>query len=259
MNKKPTVLLLDIETSPILGYTWTTWDANVLQILESSKVISVAWKELYSENTIVKAICDYKGYEKGIIDDEELIKEVWHVLDKADVVIAHHGKNFDFKKLNSRFVYYGLNAPSKYEVIDTKASASKYFKFDSNSLDNLGQYLGVGKKASTGGFDLWSKCIQGNAQAWEKMKTYNTQDVVLLEKVYLALRPFIENHPNLANLQDNPKSESCPSCLSSNVSKRGFSVTKTGRKQRFQCSDCGSWSSGSFQKVKILTASEDSD
>ncbi len=62
-SKTLKVILLDIETSPILGYTWTTWDANVLQILESSKVISVAWKELFSKDTTVKAICDYKDYE----------------------------------------------------------------------------------------------------------------------------------------------------------------------------------------------------
>lgn len=248
---KPSVILLDIETSPITGYTWSTWDANVLKILEPSKVLSVAWKELGSEDVSCKTISDYKGYKKDVIDDKKLIEEVWNVLDKADVLITHHGKSFDIKKLNARFVWYGLNAPSRYEVVDTKASASRYFKFDSNSLNNLGAYLNLGAKVENGGFDLWVRCIAGDAEAWKLMRSYNIQDVLLLEKVYLKLRPFIDNHPNLSLMSEAPPSGiECPSCMSTSVTKRGFSVTKTGRKQRYQCNDCASWSSGSFQKVK---------
>lgn len=258
-NKKPSVVLLDIETSPIMGYTWETWDASVLRILEPSKIISVAWKELHDKDTTCKCIADYKGYKSGVVNDEALVKEVWSVLDKADVVIAHHGKPFDIKKLNARFIFHGLTAPSAYKVVDTKASASKYFKFDSNSLNNLGLYFGLGSKINNGGFDLWVRCIAGDKSAWKQMKEYNTQDVVLLEKIYLKLRPFIENHPNLSIVSGTSTSNdpSCPSCLSSNVSKRGFSVTRTGKKQRFQCSDCGSWSSGPFQKVKSILSNED--
>ncbi len=259
-DKGPSIILLDIETSPILGYTWTTWDANVLKILQPGKIISVAWKELHSKTTTCKALNDYEGYVKGELDDRALIQEVWEVLDKADVVIAHHGKAFDLKKLNSRFIFYGLNAPSKYEVVDTKVSASRYFKFDSNSLNNLGQYLGLGSKESTGGFDLWLGCMQGNEVSWKTMKKYNIQDVVLLEKIYLALRPFIENHPNLNLLSKEPKVGCiCPTCQSDRAIKRGFSTTKTGKKQRFQCLDCASWSSGPFERVKTLVSVEGND
>lgn len=261
--KSPQILLLDIETSPITGYTWTTYDANVLKILEPSKIISVAWKELHSDEVTCKAIVDYKGYKKGVVNDEALIKEVWNVLDRADIVVAHHGDAFDFKRLNARFVYYGLSAPSSYKTVDTKKVASKYFKFDSNSLNNLGAYLNLGKKLSNGGFDLWVNCIEeGDPRAWELMKKYNVQDVNLLEKVYLALRPFMENHPNLNAFSDNDSvgaGPTCPTCKSEHVTKRGFGITRTGRKQRFQCTDCGSWSSGPFQRLKnpILSSEED--
>jgi len=261
-KNNPKIVLLDIETSPIMGYTWSTFDANVLKILEPSKLLSVSWKELHSPEVHVKSIADYPGYKKGVIDDTKLVKEIWKVLDEADVVIAHHGDRFDLPKLNARFVWHGLNAPSVYKTVDTKKVASRYFKFDSNSLNNLGGYLNLGKKVENGGFTLWVDCIAGNKDAWAKMKEYNAQDVILLEKVYMTLRPYIENHPNLALLSDNPKSgHSCPTCQSLNVSKRGFAITLTGRKQRFQCSDCGSWSSGSFERVTnkqaILSSVED--
>lgn len=246
----PKVLLFDVETSPIQGYTWTTWDANVLKILEPSKVISIAWKWLGEDEVFCKTIADYKGYKKGVINDEKLIKEAWDLLDQADVTVGHHSDAFDIKKLNARFIYYSLGAPSPYKSIDTKKSASKYFKLDSNSLNNIGQYLNLGKKVENSGFSLWDKCINGELEAWSLMKEYNIGDVILLEKIYLALRPFIQNHPNLGLIAGNEYKESCPSCQSEDVSKRGFSVTRTGKRQRFQCNSCGAWSQGTFQKAK---------
>ena len=61
IQHQPNIVCLDIETSPIMGYTWTTWDANVLKILEPFKIISVAWKTLHKDDLTVKALPDYKG------------------------------------------------------------------------------------------------------------------------------------------------------------------------------------------------------
>ena len=247
--KQPKIVLLDIETSPLTTYTWSPFDDNALKILEFSKIISVAYKDLYSKDITCKALCDYKGYKKGQLDDEKLVREIWKVLDEADIVIAHHGDRFDLPKLNARFVYYGLTAPSTYKSIDTKKIASKHFKFDSNSLNNLSAYLNLGAKAETGGFSLWDKCIQGDKDAWQKMKEYNIYDVILLEKVYLTLRPFMENHPNL-NLIAGLNDLACHTCQSVNIVKQGFKITVTGKKQRYQCKDCGAWSTGKFEKNK---------
>lgn len=260
MGKEPSVVLIDIETSPIVGYTWGTFQQNVLKIIEPTKIMSISWKYLHHDGINVKTIADYPGYTPGVVDDKELVKEIHAVLDDADIVIGHHSDRFDIPKLNARFVWHGLNAPSKYATVDTKKVASRYFKFDSNSLNNLGQYLNLGKKVENGGFSLWVDCIAGDPEAWKLMAKYNSQDVLLLEKVYLALRPYIENHPSLTLFSKNPEEPVdcvCPTCLSKDVTKRGFSTTRTGRKQRYQCGSCGSWSSGPFIKAKALLSSED--
>jgi uncharacterized protein YprB with RNaseH-like and TPR domain len=242
---------LDIETSPLVGYTWKTWDATVLKVLQQSQVISVAWKDLEDNDVTVKCLNDYKGYKPGKLDDEKLITEVWEVLDKSDVICAHHGKAFDLKKLNTRFVSHGLSAPSHYEVVDTKQLASKIFAFDGNSLNALGQFLGVGKKIENGGFGLWERCMAGDPEAWEVMKEYNAQDVRLLQEVYLKLRPFDTRHPDLALMTGEVKTKDhCSTCLSKNIQRRGFSLLRSGKKQRYQCQDCGSWSVGPYERVR---------
>jgi hypothetical protein len=75
--------------------------------------------------------------------------------------------------------------------------------------------------------------------AWKVMEKYNKQDVILLEKVYERLLPWLgRNHPN-RNLYN---STGCPTCGNAKLQKRGFSYTTTGTFQRFQCTHCGTWS-----------------
>ena len=96
------------------------------------------------------------------------------------------------------------------------------------------------------GFDMWKDCIDGDKKAWNMMERYNKQDVVLLEKVYLHLRPWIRNHPNLNIYSQEPFK--CPNCDSTNVQKRGFLYNITSKRQRYCCNKCGAWSSALVKK-----------
>lgn len=252
-DKAPRVLFLDIETSPIVGYAWGVYEQNLLKVLQPSFIICVAWKWLGDRDVTVAALPDFPGYRPGQLNDYKLVKAVHDVLDEADIVIAHNGDKFDVKKLNARFAFHKLNAPSFYQTVDTLKVAKKHFRFDSNTLNSIGSYLTGGEKMNTGGFELWEQCMAGVPAAWAKMKRYNVRDIDLLERVYMRLRPFMTAHPNL-NVIAEParRGMSCPVCLHTDLMKRGFSNTRTGRRQRFQCNDCGSWSSGPFTKANIV-------
>lgn len=163
----------------------------------------------------------------------------------ADAVIAHNGLRFDFKWANREFIFHGLTPPSPYKPIDTLSIAKAKFNFNSNKLDDLGDYLGVGRKMKHEGFGLWKKCMAGDKRAFKKMVAYNKQDIILLESVYLKLRAW-GSHP-LLNF-----GIICPTCGSKNVIKRGFIRVVGGRKQRYQC-ECGRWLlSNKKEKVKNL-------
>ncbi len=81
------------------------------------------------------------------------------------------------------------------------------------------------------------------------MKEYNTQDVVLLENVYLKLRPYIRNHPNTTLDKNTINTALCPSCGSANLHKRGYSYTNVGKYSRLCCQDCGKWSKERFNEM----------
>jgi DNA-directed RNA polymerase subunit RPC12/RpoP len=80
-----------------------------------------------------------------------------------------------------------------------------------------------------------------DSAAWSRMEKYNIQDVILLEKLYYKLLPWIKSLPN-RNLETDD--HVCPSCGSKHLQKRGVNKTITAEYQRYQCKGCGSWSQG---------------
>jgi uncharacterized protein YprB with RNaseH-like and TPR domain len=204
-----------------------------------------AWKWLGQDVVNVRGLCDYPLYSTDKSNDKSLLVDLWDVFNDADIVIAHNGDAFDIKKSNARFVIHDMPQPSPYKTVDTLKIARKHFKFESNKLNDLGSYLQVGNKTTHTGWSLWKGCMDGDLDAWEKMKEYNAQDVLLLESIYLKLRPWSTSHPDL-NLYSH--AEACPTCQSQKVQRRGFSYAKTQVRQRFHCQDCGSWFSGKIVK-----------
>ncbi len=244
------VLLVDIETSPLISYTWGVWETNVIQIKKDWHILSFVAKWHGTNKVISCSLPDFPRFKKDKDDDKDLVQELWNLFNEANVIIAHNGNSFDIKKANARFIANGLTPPSSYKTVDTKLVAKRYFAFDHNSLDELGRYLGLGRKVSTGGFSLWLECMAGDKSAWKKMMAYNKQDVLLLEKVYEKLRPWIENHPNIGLILDKP--QCCPICgQAGRLQARGFSYTKVSRKRRYQCQDCFGWSTGKAEKTGI--------
>jgi rubredoxin len=74
------------------------------------------------------------------------------------------------------------------------------------------------------------------------MERYNKRDVILLERQYRRLRPWIEKHPNLSAFGDK---FSCPKCGSDKTQRRGVQVAQTLTYHRYQCQACGGWFRGS--------------
>lgn len=235
-------LFLDIETSPRLAYVWGHWETNVLDVEREWYILCFAYQWMDDKKVSAYSLPDFKEtYRKDDTNDRDLCKKLWELLDEADVVVAHNGSAFDLKKSNARFLFHGFNPPKPYQEVDTLKVARKHFAMSSNKLDDLGDYLGVGRKIHTGGVHLWLDVLRGDKKAWRKMVDYNKQDTALLVSVYYKLRPWMPNHPN-ANVY-NDTLGNCPICGEPSLTKQGFKMSRTGKKQQYQCQSCGGWSS----------------
>lgn len=234
------ILLVDIETAPKRAYVWGLWKQNIAPSQLISDWFMLTWSaKWYHDDTVYGERLSASEVMEEY--DGRILQTLHTMMDEADVVIGHNGDKFDIPSINTRFVLNGYQPPSPYRTVDTLKVAKKHFNFSSNRLDYLGEMLGVGRKIDTGGFSLWERCLKGEVEALEDMLTYNKQDVILLQDVYDKLLPYCSVHPSHGATQSH---HSCPKCGSESVQKRGYSYTNTSRYQRYQCTDCGSWSRG---------------
>lgn len=253
---KPRILVIDIETSPLITYTWGLFDQNIglNQVVEDWHLLSFAAKFLDEKKV---HYMDQRNAKK-ISDDKPLLQAIWKLLDEADIVIGQNSKSFDIKKIFARFIMHGMKPPSSFKQVDTMRISKKYFAMTSNKLEYLSSKLCTKYKKLThkkfSGFELWKECLKGNKAAWEEMKKYNVYDTLATEELYLKLQPY-DNSINL-NLYTDTESTIC-SCGSSKFNRNGFAYTSSGRFQRYSCSSCGAEVRGknnllSKEKVKSL-------
>lgn len=84
------VLVFDIETSPLLSYTWGTFDQNISldMIVEDWSVLSWSAKWIGSKEVMYQDT----SKERNIRNDKKIVKSIWKLLNEADVVLTQNGE-----------------------------------------------------------------------------------------------------------------------------------------------------------------------
>lgn len=237
---KPKILIYDIETSLQLVSVFQLKYNDFIDpdaIYQERHVISVCYKWLGEKKVYsISLLDDPERFAKDPHDDGYVLSEFHKVLSEADCIVAHNGDQFDFKYLKTRMLVHDLPALPPITAIDTYKAAKQQFLFNSNRLDYLGKFLGFGGKKHTSK-GLWLRALKGDISAIKEMVAYNKTDVVLLEKIFLKLRPYIQGHLNRELFGET----GCPRCGSKKVQSRGFHRAITRVYRRWQCQSCSGW------------------
>lgn len=228
-------LFYDIETSPMVSYTWRIGrkiSLNYDNIIEDWRIICISYK-WENEDTVY-----HLKWDKNQCD-RKMVKQFIEVLNKADEICAHNGDRFDIKKIRTRAIHHRLPMKPKYRSLDTLKKAKSHFAFNSNSLDNLARFLGVGRKMEHTGFQMWKDVMIGSKQALDMMIEYCNQDVTVLEDVFLCLQNYIRHNTNVSTHNGGAKC-SCPNCASDDVVLNNNNYTALGTIRReMYCNTCG--------------------
>lgn len=237
------ILLFDIETAPSMAYVWNMWNENTNRdkLIKDGYIICYAAKWLGSDNIMIDALPFYEDYNSNREYDYNVVNSLYNLIDEADVVIAHNGDRFDIPMLKTRLLFHGFKPFSHTKQIDTLKIAKSTFKFPSNRLDSIGDYLKIGRKVEHSGFSLWAKCLDGDLKAWDKMIEYNEGDVELLEKIYLQMRSWDKRHPNISVMMNGQR---CNVCGSDDLIQRNYTWTNLSVFESYQCQKCGHWNRG---------------
>jgi hypothetical protein len=232
-------LYFDIESAPNIGFFW-----------KSGFKLQIGPQNIIKERAII-CIC-YKWEEEKEAhfltwdskqSDKKMLQQFAKVLNSADEIIGHNGDRFDLPWVRTRCLKYGIEMYPKYITIDTLKIARSKFNFNSNKLDYIAGYLGIGHKIKTD-FNLWTDIVlHKDKKAMDAMVKYCKMDVILLEKVFKALSSHIDpkTHYGVVFGQDRG---SCPECGSDELVVNNRRTSASGLvKIQFRCKNCGKFSS----------------
>ena len=229
-------LFFDIETSPNIGLFWEAgYKKNITtdNIIRERAIICICYK-WEDEKEVYALQWDAKQNDKRML--EQFVK----VANTANELVGHNGDKFDLAWIRTRCLFHGIDMFPNYQTIDTLKVARSKFRFQSNRLNYIAEFLGLGGKIKTE-FNLWKDILLNKDKvAMEKMIKYCKKDVSLLEEVYKLLGSHIavKTHYGVVFGQDRG---SCPECGagSEDLIKNNTVVTATGLTRiQYKCKVC---------------------
>lgn len=230
----PKRLIFDIETSPNIGMFWS---AGYKQNVDYSNIIK--------ERAIICICFKWEGQKKVHAltwdenqDDKTMLEEFIRIANDADELVGHNGDKFDLAWIRTRCLFHNIPMFPKYVTVDTLKISRQKFRFNSNRLDYIAKYLGIGAKIKTT-FSLWRDILlDKDPKAMADMVKYCKGDVVILEQVYHALKNHIEPKQHYGSLYHDDRG-SCPECGSHDLIASKTRTSASGlTKRQYQCDNC---------------------
>lgn len=231
---KARILFLDIETSALLVRTYGLFQQNIpiQNIVEDWSLLSYCAQFNDEEHAYYLD----QRYALHHTDDRQLVEGIHDLIRQADIIVAHN-IDFDWGKLNAKFIKYELD-PLHPRQICTLKMARKLMKrgITSKKLEFLATWLGCTPKeqhAKFPGGKLWDECLKGNQEAWVECEAYNRGDVKTLQEIFWKLAKY----DNSINFSIYEHKNVCI-CGNTHFVRDGYKVTNSGKKMRFRCSVC---------------------
>jgi len=193
--KLPKILVIDIETSPLLtqGFGLFNQNFSLDQIEEDWQILSFSSMWWEDEEVLYMDITEYS--------EKDLLWKLHELLDEADFVLGHNVRRFDLRKIKSRMILNDLPPFSPVRVLDTFEICRREFGMTSNKLEYLTSTLCKRYKKSGhekfAGFLLWKEFLKGNPEAIKEMREYNILDVLSVRELFEIVYPWATNVPNL--------------------------------------------------------------
>lgn len=229
-------LYFDIETSPNIATVWGTGRKQWIDyenIIKERAVICIGFK-IDGEKQ-----ADVLTWDKNQCD-RKMLDKFGKLLAGVQECVGHNIDKFDMPWVRSRMLFHGLPPMPQIKTADTLQWSRRYMYFNSNRLDYIATFLGIGCKVRTE-FKLWKDVLlkqNDHSHALHMMSEYCKHDVELLEKVWKKLQLYCPVRTHAGVLNDSEK-WSCPRCASENVQRWSRWATAAGTiRNRMRCKDC---------------------
>lgn len=247
MAKRLNVLVLDIETAPMLAYVWDLWDIKNIgldQVVHDRYVLSHGSMWWGQPETFQY----HDQFGEGIENDKRLLKLLWKRLEKADVVITQNGQWFDSRRINARYIFHGIKPPAPFKHYDTYQLLKRVADFPSNKLEYFARKLNRKFKKLAHkdfpGFSLWREFMKNNRKARKSMKEYNAHDVFSTDELATNTMAYApESFPDFFDVSD--RSLECGRCgFEGQMQEVKPARGKSNKRHQYRCPRCGGFQKG---------------
>ena len=227
-------LYVDIETSYLKLWVWRLNDKGNAHISHTHilpggdrKIICICYK--WAGKKRVNAL-QWDARQ----NDRAMLKKFIPILESADEVVAQNGDAFDIKIIRGRCLVHRIPMSPKLPSVDTLKQMRTEFNMTSNRLDYVRKILiGEGKRAA--GQKLWEDIIERKCpRAMRRMILYCKTDVIGLEEIADAIRPYCEPKTSVA---DFPRD--CPECGGRCIKHQTRTRAKGQVAYSLICKNCG--------------------
>jgi uncharacterized protein YprB with RNaseH-like and TPR domain len=232
-------LFFDIETSPNIGLFWEAgYKKNITtdNIIKERAIICICYK-WEDEKEVYSLQWDSKQ------NDKTMLQKFIDVANQSNEMVGHNGDKFDLAWIRTRCLFHHIDMFPTYVTIDTLKVARSKFRFQSNRLNYIAEFLGLGGKIKTE-YNLWKDILLKNDKiAMDKMIKYCKKDVTLLEQVFKALRGHMipKTHYGVIFGQDRG---TCPECGSDDLIRNNKVTTASGLTRiQYKCNSCNKYHS----------------
>ena len=138
-------LFFDIETSPNIGLFWEAgFKKNITtdNIIRERAIICICYK-WEDEKEVHSLQWDLRQSDKAM-----LLKFI-QVANQSSEMVGHNGDRFDLAWIRTRCLFHQIDMFPSYVTIDTLKIARSKFRFQSNRLNYIADFLGIGQKIKT--------------------------------------------------------------------------------------------------------------
>lgn len=233
------ILIYDIEVLPLRAFVWGVFkqfiDTKTSLITDRNLMLTHAYKWLGEDEVFYDALTPE---EIEAEDDSRIVLSLSEAMNEADIIIGYNLDRYDNRHVNAHRARLNLSPLNPFESIDLMKVAKKQFYLIRYTLAYVCSFLGLEQKTETGGMQLWIDCWKGKQDAIDKMVEYNIQDVKLTEDLYMRMRAWIHNHPNMNHYVDSDV-DVCPKCGSHDLEYIGEKRTQINAFDAYKCRECG--------------------
>lgn len=236
----PKELVFDIETSGYLMFGFGLGKQNVsyTQLLTTCKIVCICWRFRDEPEDVWHSL----KWDHDKQCDKVMIEKFIKVAEKADVIIGQNHERFDIRYVNERIAYHRLKKQLPIIVTDDLYKmVKKKLYLPCYKLDYMAKHYGFGTKMHTD-LQLWIDIVYNkDKKALGRMIEYCGRDVVLTDKIFTHLEPYLDRKIIGSVWHEDPLHCRQVNC-NGKLRIRKYRLCKNlMKKSQYSCTECGKW------------------